>query len=213
MGIRSPLVVDYEETCLRAGYRIVAGISAGGSPRLVNNSLAVALSDFDPTKHSAPFVTCAFAPSRRRELAAIALGLGLQPADALIDPTAVCASTVRIGDGSFVNAATVIGGVCLIGEGVLINRAASLGHHVIVGDYASIGPGATIAGNIRIGEGTVIGAGAVILPNVVIGANVIIAAGAVVRKTVVDGALMAGNPALPQPTVGRRSSIGRGDEE
>lgn len=213
VGVRSPLVVDYEETCLRAGRRIVAGLSISGSPRLFQQKLAVVLSDFDPSRQGAPFIACAFAPARRRELAEIANGLGLQAASALVDPTAIIASTSRIGEGSYVNAGAIIGGLCLLGEGVLVNRAASLGHHVVVGDYASIGPGATLAGNIRIGENTVIGAGAVIQPNVNVGAGAIVAAGAVVRKSVPDGALMAGNPAAQQPTVGRKSSIGRGDEE
>jgi carbonic anhydrase/acetyltransferase-like protein (isoleucine patch superfamily) len=213
VGVRSPLVVDYEETCLRAGRRVLAGLSVSGEPRLFQRKLAVQLDAFDPVQHGAPFIACAFAPLRRQELAGIARGLGLEPADALVDPTAIIASTSRVGEGSYVNAGAIIGGLCLLGEGVLVNRAASLGHHVVVGDYASVGPGATLAGNSRVGAGAVIGAGAIIHPNVAIGANAIIAAGAVVRKDVPDGGLMSGNPAVLQPSIGRKSSIGRGDEE
>lgn len=212
-GVRSPLVVDYEETCQRAGRRIVAGLSVSGSPRLIRQALAVPLADFDADRHAAPFIPCAFAPERRRALAEIARSLGLAAAEALIDPTAIIASSSRVGEGSFVNAGVIIGGLCLLGEGVLVNRAASLGHHVVVADYASIGPGATLAGNIRVGAGAMIGAGAIIHPNVDIGAGAIIAAGAVVRRTVPEGALMSGNPASLQMAVGRKSSIGRGDEE
>lgn len=212
-GVRSPLVVDYEEASLRSGRRIVAGLSISGAPRLFRQDLAIAIANFDRTRHGAPFIPCAFAPARRRELAAIAEGLGLEPADPLIDATAIIASTSRIGAASFVNAGAIIGGLALLGEGVLVNRAVSLGHHVIIGDYVSIGPGATLASNIRVGEGTVIGAGAIIHPNVEVGPNAIIAAGAVVRKHVPEGALMAGNPAAQQPVIGRKSSIGRGDEE
>jgi hypothetical protein len=213
VGVRSPIVVDYEESCLRAGRRILAALSAGGAPRLFQQKLAVALEEFDAARYGAPFIPCAFAPVRRRELAEIARSLNLEPAEALIDPTAIIASTSRIGEGSFINAGAIIGGLSLLGVGVLVNRGATVGHHVVIGDYASIGPGAILAGNIRIGEGTVIGAGAIIHPNIDVGANAIVAAGAVVRKAVPDSALMSGNPAVKRPSIGRMSSIGRGDEE
>lgn len=212
-GIRSPLVVEYEESCHRAKIVIRAGISVNGAPRLLDAKLAIPFDQFSAVGVSSPFIACAFAPGRRRALALMAVEKGLVHATALVDPTAAVARSSRVGDGSFVNAGAVIGGLSFLGEGVLLNRCASVGHHSIIGDYVSIGPGATLASNIHVGAGTVIGAGAVILPNVKIGSNVVIAAGSVVRKTVHDGALVAGNPAKAQRFVPARSTIGQDDEE
>lgn len=194
-GIRSPLVVEYEETCNRLGIKIELAISVNGSPRLLDRSHVVDIDEIPDSVVGKKFIACAFTPSRRAELIALAQQLGLILNAPLIDPNSIIARSVRIGEGSFINAGVVIGAVSIIGNGVLVNRAASLGHHVILGDYVSIGPGATLAGNIQVGAGTMIGAGATILPDIRIGENSLIAAGSVVRKHVPDGVLVAGNPA------------------
>jgi sugar O-acyltransferase (sialic acid O-acetyltransferase NeuD family) len=212
-GVRSPLVVEYEETCLRLGLEITAAVSLGGAPRLAGRPPVVELADFDPKATTDRFVACAFAPSRRAELIAQGRALGLRLAPALVDPHAVLASSVRVRDGSFINAATVIGAVSVIGQGVLVNRAASIGHHAMIGDYVSIGPGATLAGNVHVGEAAMIGAGSVILPNLRIGAGAIIAAGSLVRKDVPDETFVAGNPAVEKPYDRARSSLHIEDQE
>lgn len=211
-GVRSPLVVDYEETCHRLGLAISAAVSVQGEPRLVDRAALVALADFNPSANADPFIACAFAPVRRAELIALATRLGLSAAPALIDPSAVLARTVRVGVGSFINAGVVIGAVSLIGEGVVVNRSASLGHHTVLGDHVSVGPGATLAGNIQVGNAAMIGAGAVVLPHLRIGPGAVVAAGAVVRHHVPGGALVAGHPAR-QRAVPRRSSLHTLDAE
>jgi len=206
LGTRSPLVVEVEETLFRCGIAISGAIAVDGPSRLLRYRDVIALAAFQPTEGQ-PFIPCAFSSERRRELFGIGVRLGLAPAPALVDPTSVVASSVRVGDGTFINAAAVIGAATMIGDGVLINRAASVGHHCIIGDFVSIGPGATLAGNIRVGEGTIIGAGAVILPDLRIGAGSIVSAGSVVRGHVPDNTLVAGHPARPHPYNPRRSSL------
>ena len=44
-GVRTPLVVDYEETCKRLGIEVAAGISVRGTPRMLDQSRVVALDD------------------------------------------------------------------------------------------------------------------------------------------------------------------------
>ena len=211
-GVRSPLVVEIEETLARLSREPVALVSINGTPRALDRRRLVDLADFSP-EAGAPFIAVAFAPARRAELVAQARALGLKLAPALVDPTAILPRSIRIGEGTFINAGVVIGGLSMIGEGVLVNRAASLGHHCVLGDYVSVGPGATLAGNIHVGANTVIGAGAVIQPDVRIGANAVIAAGSVVRKPVEDGALVVGNPAEAKPFRPRRSSLSVEDGE
>lgn len=211
-GVRSPLVVDFEESLARLGQTVSAAVSLDGTPRLLDRSKLVELADFDAPQ-GGKFIAPAFAPIRRGALIAQAEALGLIKAEPLIDPTAVLPRAVRIGAGSFINAGVVIGALSMFGEGVLINRAASLGHHTVLGDLVSVGPGATLAGNIHVGSGSVIGAGAVILPNVRIGEGAIVSAGAVVRKHVPDGVLVIGNPAVERRFNPRLSSLNVEDGE
>ena len=212
-GVRTPLVVDYEETCRRLGVGIAAGISVGGTPRVLDRSRVVPLEAMPGRAIDSPFVACAFSSTRRRELCELALTAGLHVADALIDPTAVLPASIRVGKGSYVNAGVIIGGACFIGEHVLINRAVSLGHHCVLGDFVSIGPGATLASNIHVGDGAVIGAGAVIVPNVRIGKEAVVGAGSLVRKDVGDGEFVAGNPAVQKLLDREKSALNTAGEE
>lgn len=205
-GIRSPLIVDVEETLRRCNIEIDAAVSVNDTPRMLDQSCVVDLAEFVP-KEGATFFATAFSPIRRGELIEQARSLGLVLGDAIIDPTAILPSSCRIGAGSYVNAGVTIGGATFVGESVLINRAASIGHHVVLGDRVSIGPGATLAGDIRVGENSVIGAGATIQPDVRIGANVLVSAGSVVRKHVADNSLVAGNPAVVRPFKPKASAL------
>jgi sugar O-acyltransferase (sialic acid O-acetyltransferase NeuD family) len=211
-GVRSPLVVDLEETLHRLGISIDAAVSINGVPRVADRKPLVDLADFAAVPGS-QFLAVAFAPGRRRALVEQAIGLGLAPAPGLVDPHAIVPRSLRVGDGSFVNAGVVIGALSIIGDHVLVNRAASLGHHVMLGDFVSIGPGATLAGNIRVGAGSMIGAGATILPDIRIGENAIVSAGSVVRKHVPDGGFVVGNPAVARPFNALRSSLNVEDGE
>jgi sugar O-acyltransferase (sialic acid O-acetyltransferase NeuD family) len=212
-GVRTPLVVDYEETCRRLGIEVAAGISVLGTPRMSGPSRIVPIDDIAAANLGDPFITCAFSSERRKELSELALASGLKAAEALIDPTAVLPASIRVGRGTFINASAVIGGASFVGEHVLINRAVSLGHHSLVGDFASIGPGATLASNIHVGDGAVIGAGAVVVPNIRIGKEAVIGAGSLVRKDVDDGVFVAGNPAREMPLDREKSSLNTAGEE
>ena len=205
-GVRSPLVVEIEETLLRLGVAVTAAVSVSGTPRVIDRTHLVDLDQFSPADGDV-FIAAAFGPARRAELISMGQELGMASAPALIDPTAILPRSLRVGVGTFINAGVVIGGMSIIGEGVLVNRADSVGHHCMLGNFVSIGPGATLAGNVHVGEGSVIGAGAVIQPDVRIGSHAVISAGTVVRKQVPDGALVAGNPAVTKAFKPKRSSL------
>ena len=195
-GIRSPLLPDYEETCRRLGLEIAAAVHTDEHrPRVLDRDPVMEMSDLDDRHLSLPYVACAFSPKRRRELAEMADAAGLVPADPLIDPSAVVASSTRIGGGSFINAGVIIGAASVIGDHVFMNRSTNLGHHGMIGDFASVGPGVTMAGNVHLGCNSFIGAGSVILPGIRIGDGAVIGAGSVVRADVPNGVLAAGNPA------------------
>jgi len=197
-GVRSPLVVEFEETCQRLKITLTACVSVNGTPRVLDQSKIISLEEFDRAPLVAPFIACAFEPQRRQVLIQMGLQRGLRLSTALIDPTAILAHSVRVSEGTFINAGTVIGAASIIGQGVLINRAVSLGHHTLLGDFVSIGPGSTLAGNVRVGPETMIGAGTVVLPHVRIGSGAIVGAGSLVLNDVPEGGRVAGHPATPR---------------
>jgi len=194
-GASSPLIVDYEESLLRLSLSLVAAIDLGGPARLLDRGKLLSLEDGVVTHADVGFLPCAFSPARRRELHDLAVAEGFRLAPALVDLHSVCASSSRIGDGSFLNASSVVGGASIIGTCVVVNRLVGVGHHCVLSNFSSVGPGATLAGNVRVGEGAVIGAGAVIQPDVRIGDEAVVSAGSVVRRDVAAGSVVAGNPA------------------
>ena len=195
-GVGSPLVIDAEESCARAGVEIAAGVrNIDGAVYVSDSVRVVSPNELTDAERACGVLVVLFTPGHRRAAFEEALRAGFSRGATVVDPTSPVARSARIGDGVFVNAGCVIAGACRLGDRVLVNRSASIGHHAVLGDYASIGPGAVLAGNVTIGRGAMIGAGAVILPEVEIGENAVIAAGSVVRRNVPANSLAEGNPA------------------
>jgi sugar O-acyltransferase (sialic acid O-acetyltransferase NeuD family) len=195
-AVGSPLVIDAEESCARAGVEIVAGVRNFDVAVHVSDAVRV-ISPFelDEVERACGVLVVLFTPGHRRAAVEEAMRAGFSRGAILIDPTSPVARSAQIDEGVFVNAGCVIAGGCRLGRWVLVNRSASIGHHAEIGDYASIGPGAILAGNVAVGRGAVIGAGAIVLPEMKIGANAVVAAGSVVREPVPANSIAAGNPA------------------
>ena len=195
-GAGGPLTTDLEESCARLGRHVAAAVLNRPGPGFsVEPARLLPVADLGPELRRLPFLCPLFTPANRKVAVAEALKLGLQPATALIDPTAILAASATVAVGSFVNAGCVIGALARLGRHVLVNRAASLGHHAEIGDFASIGPGAVLTGQVRIGAGVLVGAGAIVEPGLTLGDGSVLAAGAVLRRDLPAGALAAGNPA------------------
>lgn len=108
----------------------------------------------------------------------------------IIDPSAVVACDVKLGEGSFVGKNVVINAGTVIGRMTIINTAAIVEHDCIIGDFTHIAVNATLCGSVSIGCHCLIGAGATIIQeleieeNVVIGANSTVLANVKGNKTV-----------------------------
>lgn len=138
-----------------------------------------------------PWVT----PGLRLDRTLRARKAGFRRFEPVIDPHAVIASTVTLGEGTFVNAGATIGAFARLGAGVTVNRNASIGHHTEIDEFTAIGPGATIAARCRIGNCVQIGTGAAVAPGINIAAHSTVALGAGVIRDVSDAAMVAGTPA------------------
>ena len=187
-GVGSPIIVDVEESCLRAGWTISVGIQ--NVPSFVHASDSVPIRVVTPELRVAgPVVLPLFSPANRRSAWQHAGSLGATEFPALLDPTAILPRRIDIGEGVYINAGCTLGACARLGRFALINRGACLGHHLELGEFASIGPGAVIAGQVTIGDGAMIGAGAVILPGINIGAGCVVGAGVVIDADVPPGAM------------------------
>ncbi len=108
--------------------------------------------------------------------------------------SAVIASTVTVGEGSFIEPGTVLASFARIGFAVYVNRGCTIGHHTEIGDYLMTGPGVHIAGHCKIGAGVRLGIGSLVFDHVNIGENTIIGGGSVVTKDIPANVIAWGNP-------------------
>ena len=191
-AIGSPLVADFEESCHRSNWDIVAGIR--NRPGQVWTSIAIPVRDVaDWDGSDASVLLALFTPANRQQAWQEARAKGVAGFPALVDPTAILPRTIAVAEGVYVNAGCVLGAASILGRFALVNRGASLGHHLRLGEFASIGPGVTIAGGVTVGARAMIGAGAVILPDVTIGEDAVVGAGCVVRHDVPPGVRFMGH--------------------
>jgi hypothetical protein len=190
-GAGSPLLPELEESLHRSGREITALVANRACPTFGSNHHDI-ITPADICSGTVPkfFLTPLFTPANRRVAVAEAIALGLQPAAALLDPTAIVSRSISLAEGSYVNAGVILGAQVSLDRFALVNRGANLGHHVQLGAFTSVGPGAILAGGVVVGEGALIGAGAVVGPGVRIGAEAKLAPGAIVTKDVPAGVLV-----------------------
>ena len=158
-------------------------------------SPVVTVAEVRPAWLDDPVVVPLTTPGHRKSAVAHARAVGFHRFPAVVDPTAIVASTARLGEGTVVNAGAIIGAKTRLGAFVSVNRGVSVGHDVILEDFVSLGPSCVLGGFVRALPGAYVGAGAVVLPNVTVGKNSVVGAGAVAVSDVPDHAVVIGNPA------------------
>jgi len=195
-GIGSPVLCDLEESILRKGDTIAAGIKNYDGKSYLSEGTSVLSTEEELSSDilKLPFLIPLFTPGNRQAAATEAEKLGFSQAYNLIDPTVAIPRTLDIATGIYINAGCTLGSHSHLDSFVFINRGASIGHHARLAPFVSIGPGAVLAGMVSVGAGSMIGAGAVVLPEISIGANAVVGAGAVVTRDVPAHCMLLGNP-------------------
>jgi UDP-perosamine 4-acetyltransferase len=105
----------------------------------------------------------------------------------IIHPRAIKAKDVKIGDGTFVAAGSVINPGTRIGRNAIINTSSSIDHDCEIGDFVHIAPGVTLSGDVKVGSEAHIGTGANVIQCIKIGKSAKIKAGTLVTGDVADG--------------------------
>jgi acetyltransferase EpsM len=113
----------------------------------------------------------------------------------VVHPSALVASGVRLGDGTYVGPQAVIHTDAQVGRACIVNSAAVVEHDGVLGDGVHVAPGAVLGGTVTLGEGVHVGINASVLPNLSVGDWSVVGAGAVVVRSIPACVVVAGVPA------------------
>lgn len=112
----------------------------------------------------------------------------------IIDKTAICASDIKIEEGTFIGKKAVVNSGVKIEKMVIINSGAIIEHECHIEAFSHIAVGGVLCGNCHIGKHTLIGANATVIQERKIGEDVIIGAGSVVIRNIPSNSIAYGNP-------------------
>ena len=113
----------------------------------------------------------------------------------IIDPSAILANGIRIGEGNFIGKRAVLNADVAISSMNIINTGAIIEHDCKIGSNVHLSVGSIACGGVFIHDNTFIGANATIIQGIEIGQEVIVGAGAVVITKVEGNSTVAGVPA------------------
>ncbi|MEY8509748.1 acetyltransferase [Lachnospiraceae bacterium 42-17] len=102
----------------------------------------------------------------------------------IIDPSAIIASDVKIGEGSFIGKGCIVNSAAHVEEMCIINTGAVIEHDNEIGSYSHISVNSTLCGNVTVGSYTFIGANATIIQGKNIGSKSIIGAGSIILRDI-----------------------------
>lgn len=108
----------------------------------------------------------------------------------IIDPSAMIAEDVMIGEGTFIGKGAIINTNVHVGKMCIINSGAVIEHDCEVGDFSHISVGSIMCGGVIVGKSTFVGANSTIIQEIKIGNECIVGAGTVVTKNVESGVVL-----------------------
>lgn len=120
---------------------------------------------------------------------------GMQPAPALILPSAVLSPSATIGAGSVIGHGVQIGSRCRVGQHNFVMHHAVMGHDSCTGDHVVLCPGVFVSGYVTLENAVTVQANAALAKGITIGEAALIAQGASCFRSVPAGMQAIGNPA------------------
>lgn len=115
----------------------------------------------------------------------------------LIHPTAIAASTAKIGQGVIICPFVTVSDHTQLGDFVMMNIYSSCGHDVKVGDYCILSPYATLNGFVILEDEVFLGTHATVIPGKRVGCKSKISANSVVMRDIPPGKIVFGVPGKP----------------
>jgi sugar O-acyltransferase (sialic acid O-acetyltransferase NeuD family) len=113
-----------------------------------------------------------------------------------IHPTALILSdNIKIGEGSFIGAYSVLTTNIKIGKHALMNRSCHVGHDCVIGDYFSMMPGSIVSGNAKIGESVYLGTNSAVGEKLNLCDDLVVGMGAAVVRDINTSGVYVGVPA------------------
>ncbi len=113
-----------------------------------------------------------------------------------IHPTAlILDNNIKIGEGSFIGAYSILTTNIKIGKHVLLNRANHIGHDSKIGDYFSAMPGSIVSGNVNIYDGVYLGTNSSVREKISIHSLVTVGMNSCVITNIENPGIYAGTPA------------------
>lgn len=110
----------------------------------------------------------------------------------IIDPSAILASDVQIGIGTYIGKNVVINSDAQIGNMCIINTATVIEHDCKIDNFTHVAVGCILCGNVTVGTACLIGANSTIIQEREIKDNCIIGAGSVITKNIESNSLVIG---------------------
>jgi sugar O-acyltransferase (sialic acid O-acetyltransferase NeuD family) len=114
--------------------------------------------------------------------------------ETIIHPSVIKSESVKIGEGSIIQAGCILTINIEIGKHVHINIKSTIGHNCIIKDFVTLCPAVIVNGDISIGEGSFIGSGVIMKDKIKIGEGSIVGAGTILINDVPKLSLVVGNP-------------------
>lgn len=102
----------------------------------------------------------------------------------IIDPTAIIAGDVRLGEGNFIGKRAIINSACSIGNMCIVNSGSIIEHSCVIDDFTHVSVGSILCGDVCVGKASMIGANATVIQGRTIGDRSIVGAGVTVREDV-----------------------------
>ena len=157
------------------------------------NEFAKSINKFDPEEYK---IMVAISDSKLRNKVVDSLPRNTK-FFTFIHPTAlVLNKDVKIGEGSFIGAYSILTSNIKIGNHAILNRGNHIGHDTQIGNYFSAMPGSIVSGNVTIGNNCYLGSNGTIKEKIVITDDVKIGSNAAVVKHINESGIYVGVPAI-----------------